>query len=93
MPATSYDWRVSSSDSNVTFPQASGTATGWTQVAVDVRVPDNLGLGHHQLGTLTVEVTGHGTSIRDNEDSVDVSVQIVRGSARAKVPVIFAPRP
>ncbi|MBX7251319.1 MAG: VCBS repeat-containing protein [Candidatus Promineofilum sp.] len=93
VPATSYDWRVSSSDSNVTFPQASGTATGWTQVAVDVRVPDNLGLGHHPLGTITVEVTGHGTTIRDNEDSVDVSVQIVRGSARAKVPVIFAPRP
>ncbi|HQF71348.1 MAG TPA: hypothetical protein PLH39_08735, partial [Promineifilum sp.] len=80
-------------NSNITFPRASGTATGWTQVAVDVRVPDNLGLGQHALSTITVAVTGHGTTIRDNEDSVDVSVQIVRGSTRAKVPVIFAPRP
>ncbi len=91
-PGASYDWHLSSNNSNLTFPVASGTATGWTQVAVDIRVPDNLGLGQHALGTITVEVIGHGATIRDNEESVDVSVQIVRGSARVKVPVIFAPR-
>jgi len=93
VPGATYDWRVSSNNGNITFPRASGTATGWTQLAVEVRVPDNLGQGQHALGRITVEVTGHGTSIRDNEDSVEVSVQIVRGSTRARVPAIFAPRP
>ena len=90
VPGMTYTWRLRASNGNVTFPQASGTASGAIEVAVNIRVPDGLGQGNHSLGAVTVEVTGAG-QIRNSPATVPVSVQVIRGQPRARLPFVVAP--
>ena len=89
----SYNWRLCAYTPNILSPHAAGAGRDATEVAVDVRVPANFGPGHHHLGTLIVEVTGQGTTVRNGRAEVEVTVQVVRGRPRAALPLIVAPRP
>ena len=57
VPGATYNWRLSANNGALTFPQASGTATGAAEVIVIIRLPDGLGQGNHNLGAVTVEVS------------------------------------
>ena len=50
VPGTAYNWQLSANDNAISFPRASGSATGATEVIVVVRLPDNLGAGRHRIG-------------------------------------------
>lgn len=91
-PGATFDWRLSSGSAHISFPRQSGTATGAAEVVIVARVPDNLGVGHHSLGSVTVEVTGRGATIHNNHTTVPVSVDVIHGRPRARLPVVFRPR-
>ncbi len=90
VPGATYNWRLSANNGALTFPQASGTATGAAEVIVIIRLPDGLGQGNHNLGAVTVEVSGP-TEIRNSRVSVPVSVRVIRGEPRARLPFVVAP--
>ena len=66
----------------------SGTAAGGAQATVVVRVPNNLRPGKHTLGSVTVEVTGQGTEIRGNRVTVPVTVHVIHGGQRVRLPFV-----
>ena len=90
VPGATYNWRLTANSGALTFPQASGTASGTTQVTVVVRLASGLGQGTHNLGAVTVEVSG-ATEIRNSRVSVPVSVRVVKGEPRARLPFVVAP--
>ncbi len=90
VPGTAYNWHLSANDGDISFPQASGSASGATEAIVVVRVPDNLGVGRHQIGTITAQVSGAG-EIRNSTETIPVTVQVIRGGPRARLPFITAP--
>ncbi len=90
VPGTAYNWQLSANDNAISFPRASGSATGATEVIVVVRLPDNLGAGRHRIGVITAEVSGAG-AIRNSPTTVDVIVQVIRGGPRARLPFVIAP--
>ena len=89
VPRTTYDWHLSANNGNIAFPNVSGRATGSAQIPVVVRLPDGLGLGQQQLGTIEVEVTGHGTEIRNSRETVLVSARLVRGGYETLMPLVL----
>ena len=90
VPGTAYNWHLSANDNAISFPRASGSATGGTEVVIVVRVPDNMGVGRHRIGAITAEVNGSG-DIRNSTITIDVFVQVVRGGPRARLPFVVAP--
>ena len=90
VPGATYNWRLTANSGALSFPQASGTASGTTQVTVVVRLASGLGQGTHNLGAVTVEVSG-ATEIRNSRVSVPVSVRVVKGEPRARLPFVVAP--
>ena len=90
VPGATYNWRLTANSGVLTFPQASGTASGTAQVTVVIRLPDGLGQGTHNLGAVTVEVSG-ATEIRNSRVSVPVSARVIRGQPRARLPFVVAP--
>ena len=90
VPGATYNWRLSANNGALTFPQASGTASGAAEVIVIIRLPDGLGQGNHNLGAVTVEVSGP-TEIRNSRVSVPVSVRVIKGEPRARLPFVVAP--
>lgn len=90
VPGATYNWRLTANSGALIFPQASGTASGTTQVTVVVRLASGLGQGTHNLGAVTVEVSG-ATEIRNSRVSVPVSVRVVKGEPRARLPFVVAP--
>jgi hypothetical protein len=90
VPGATYNWQLSANNGALTFPQASGTASGATQVAVVIRLPDGLGQGTHNLGAVTIDVSGP-TEIRNSHVSVPVSVRVIRGQPRARLPFVVSP--
>ena len=90
VPGTTYTWRLSANNGSITFPQASGTASGATEVAVIIHLPDGLNQGNHNLGTVTVEVSG-ASDIRNSQATVPVSVRVIHGQPRARLPFVVAP--
>jgi len=90
VPGMTYNWQLSANNGSITFPQASGTAGGTTEVAVVIRLPDGLNQGNHNLGAVTVDVSGPG-EIRNSHATVPVSVRVIRGQPRARLPFVVAP--
>ena len=90
VPGATYNWRLSANNGALTFPQVSGTASGAAEVIVIIRLPDGLGQGNHNLGAVTVEVSGP-TEIRNSRVSVPVSVRVIKGEPRARLPFVVAP--
>jgi hypothetical protein len=90
VPGATYNWRLSANNGALTFPQPSGTASGTTQATVVVHLPSGLGQGNHNLGAVTVEVSGP-MEIRNSRVSVPVSVRVIKGEPRARLPFVVAP--
>lgn len=78
VPGTTFTWQLSGGNGNISFPSATGTATGTALVPVRVRLSGGLGTGNHALGTVTVRVTGQGTDIRDSQANVPISARVFK---------------
>lgn len=92
VPSATYTWRLSADSGNITFPNASGTASGVAYVPVRVRLPAGLSAGTHALGKVTVEVTGQGTTISGNRSTVELSARVLRDGSNAMMPMVILKR-
>jgi hypothetical protein len=83
----SFDWTISSTRPNiVTFPQDSGSIQGRENIRVKVTVPDNLGVGSHGLGNLSVEISQNGDV--HSSEIIPLQLRVVEELHRSYLSVI-----